>query len=81
MERNMKAAVLRGKETIQIEDRPVPEIQAREVLVEVKACGICGTDIHAVFSGDFYRAGNPATRRDTFRRGRRLSREEPPANP
>ena len=53
----MKAAVLSGKETIQIEDRPVPEIQAGEVLVEVKACGICGTDIHAVFSGDFYPMG------------------------
>jgi len=53
----MKAAVLSGKETIQIEDRPVPEIQAGEVLVEVKACGICGTDIHAVFSGDFYPLG------------------------
>jgi len=53
----MKAAVLAGKQTIRIEDRPVPEVQAGEVLMQVKACGICGTDIHAVFSGDFYPIG------------------------
>jgi (R,R)-butanediol dehydrogenase/meso-butanediol dehydrogenase/diacetyl reductase len=53
----MKAAVLAGKQTIRIEDHPVPEIRTEEVLVEVKACGICGTDIHALLSGDFYPVG------------------------
>lgn len=53
----MKAAVLTGKETIVIEERPKPEIGSGEVLVKVVACGICGTDIHAYRSGDFYPAG------------------------
>ena len=54
---NMKAAVLIGKQTIRIEDHPMPEIRTEEVLVQVKACGICGTDIHALLSGDFYPVG------------------------
>lgn len=53
----MKAAVLAGKQMIRIEDHPVPEIGPGEVLVEVKACGICGTDVHALLSGDFYPVG------------------------
>jgi 2-desacetyl-2-hydroxyethyl bacteriochlorophyllide A dehydrogenase len=45
----MKAAVLLevGKPLV-IEDVPVPEISADEVLVETKYCGICGTDLHIV---------------------------------
>jgi alcohol dehydrogenase, propanol-preferring len=30
---------------LRIEDIPVPELQPDEVLVEVKACGLCGTDL------------------------------------
>jgi len=29
-----------------LEDIPVPELQAGDVLVKVKACGICGSDVH-----------------------------------
>jgi propanol-preferring alcohol dehydrogenase len=45
----MKAAVLRevGKPLV-VEDVPIPEIAADEVLVETKCCGICGTDLHIV---------------------------------
>jgi propanol-preferring alcohol dehydrogenase len=49
----MKAAVVRsfGKPLV-IEDVPVPEPGPGEVLVKVKACGVCHTDLHAA-SGDW----------------------------
>jgi len=31
---------------LKLEEVPVPEIRAEEVLIRVKACGICGSDIH-----------------------------------
>ena len=46
----MKAAVFYGKGDIRMEERPVREPGGDEVLIRVKACGICGTDIH-IFSG------------------------------
>lgn len=46
----MKAAVYYGNKTIRTEDIPVPEIKNDEILVQVKACGICGTDVH-IFEG------------------------------
>ena len=48
----MKAAVLENKEMIVVKDVPVPEIRNDEVLVQVKACGVCGTDILA-YKGDY----------------------------
>ncbi|MBR0821772.1 alcohol dehydrogenase AdhP [Bradyrhizobium liaoningense] len=49
----MKAAVVRqfGKPLV-IEDVPVPQPGSGEVLVKVKACGVCHTDLHAA-SGDW----------------------------
>jgi alcohol dehydrogenase, propanol-preferring len=38
-------------EPLRIEDVPVPEIQEDEVLVQVEAVGLCGSDIHIVFEG------------------------------
>lgn len=43
----MNALRLKGPRYLALEDIPVPEISDDEVLVEVKYCGICGTDIHA----------------------------------
>ncbi|GAB4347036.1 MAG: scyllo-inosose 3-dehydrogenase [Candidatus Abyssubacteria bacterium] len=31
---------------VTVEERPTPQIEDDEVLVEVKACGICGSDVH-----------------------------------
>lgn len=45
----MKAAVLEGKNNIQIEDIEIPEIKSKEVLVKVMATGICGSDLPRVF--------------------------------
>ena len=44
----MKALVktTKGKGFIEIREVPVPSIGDSEVLIEVKACGICGTDLH-----------------------------------
>ncbi|WP_298878390.1 alcohol dehydrogenase AdhP [uncultured Bradyrhizobium sp.] len=49
----MKAAVVKqfGKPLV-IEDVPVPQPGPGEVLVKVKACGVCHTDLHAS-SGDW----------------------------
>ena len=41
----MKAAVCKDRETIVIEDVPRPEPKPDEVLVEVKATGLCGSDV------------------------------------
>lgn len=41
-----QAAVLYAPHDIRLEDRPVPTPGRREVLVEVKAVGVCGSDVH-----------------------------------
>jgi alcohol dehydrogenase, propanol-preferring len=53
MQTTMKAAVVRafGKPLV-IEDVPVPVPGPGEILVKVKACGVCHTDLHAA-SGDW----------------------------
>ncbi|MFG6115919.1 alcohol dehydrogenase AdhP [Halobacillus sp. MO56] len=44
----MKAAVVRRfKEDLQIEDVSIPHVSPGEVLVQIKACGVCHTDLHA----------------------------------
>lgn len=47
----MKSAVFYGKHDIRVEDIKSPEILDDDVLVEVKACGVCGTDVH-IYEGD-----------------------------
>ena len=42
----MKAVVLRGIDDLRLEDLPDPEPAANEVLIRVKASGVCGTDVH-----------------------------------
>ena len=44
----MKALVLREYNRLVYEDVPDPEPQPDEVLVEVRACGICGSDVHGL---------------------------------
>lgn len=44
----MKAAVLHAKENLRYEDYPTPEPSDDQVLVKVKAAGICGSDIPRV---------------------------------
>lgn len=42
----MKAAVLYGKKDIRIEEVDNPVMGPKEVLIQIKAVGICGSDIH-----------------------------------
>lgn len=42
----MRAAVYYGFNDFRVEELPMPVIGVYEVLVKVKACGICGTDVH-----------------------------------
>ena len=42
----MKAAVYYGPRDIRIEDVPRPVPGPNELLVEVRASGICGSDLH-----------------------------------
>lgn len=45
---NMKALVLDQYNELNYRDFPKPEIAANEVLIQVKACGICGSDVHGM---------------------------------
>ncbi|WP_270645080.1 zinc-dependent alcohol dehydrogenase family protein [Merdimonas faecis] len=47
----MKAAVYHGPGGLRVEEVPVRELKDNEVKIQVKYCGICGTDIH-IFHGD-----------------------------
>ncbi|UCH63962.1 MAG: galactitol-1-phosphate 5-dehydrogenase [Fidelibacterota bacterium] len=44
----MKALVLSEYNRFDYQDRPEPEVGPDEVLVRVKACGICGSDVHGM---------------------------------
>ena len=47
----MKAARYLGPGSLAIEDVPVPTIADGEVLVRVRACGVCGTDVKTYVRG------------------------------
>ncbi len=42
----MKALLLTEYKKLELTDMPVPEIGPEEVLIRVRACGICGSDVH-----------------------------------
>jgi L-iditol 2-dehydrogenase len=44
----MKALVLKEYNTLVYRDMPEPEVGENDVLIEVKACGICGSDVHGM---------------------------------
>jgi L-iditol 2-dehydrogenase len=41
-----RAAIMYGTHDIRLEDVPVPEPGPKEVLVEIEAVGVCGSDVH-----------------------------------
>jgi (R,R)-butanediol dehydrogenase/meso-butanediol dehydrogenase/diacetyl reductase len=47
----MSAAVLKGPGRLDVEEVPIPDLDAGQVLVEVEHCGVCGTDLHLVLEG------------------------------
>jgi 2-desacetyl-2-hydroxyethyl bacteriochlorophyllide A dehydrogenase len=48
----MKAGILYKAKDIRLGDAPMPQIGPQEVLIESKAAGICGTDLH-IYLGEF----------------------------
>jgi len=44
----MKALVLEAYKEFALRDVPIPEPGSGDVLIEVKACGICGSDVHGM---------------------------------
>jgi L-idonate 5-dehydrogenase len=47
----MRACVIHGIEDLRVEQREMPTIGTHEVLVRVRAGGICGSDLHYYFEG------------------------------
>lgn len=45
-EKTMKAAVLKGPETIEVKQVPVPKVEEGLIEIKVSACGVCGSDVH-----------------------------------
>ncbi|MGH3564322.1 MAG: zinc-binding dehydrogenase [Mycobacterium sp.] len=58
----MRAAVLRGGHMVYRDDTPEPVPGPGQVLVAVKACGICGSDLHFAAHGDQVLASTKAMR-------------------
>jgi len=53
----MKAAVFHGPRDIRFAQVPRPELDEGEVLLRVRACGICGSDLHTYRHGMFLGLG------------------------
>ena len=47
----MRAAVYHGKQDLRVEKVQDKQISENEVLIQVKYCGVCGTDIH-IYNGE-----------------------------
>jgi 2-desacetyl-2-hydroxyethyl bacteriochlorophyllide A dehydrogenase len=48
----VKAAYFEARHEVGVRDAPEPEPGPKDVLIRVRACGICGTDQH-IYDGDF----------------------------
>jgi 2-desacetyl-2-hydroxyethyl bacteriochlorophyllide A dehydrogenase len=48
----VRAAVLYGAGDVRVEQRPVPRPGAGELLIRIRACGVCGTDA-ALYRGEY----------------------------
>ena len=57
--RQMKAAVFYGARDIRVEEVEKPRIEVNEILIKVKACGVCGSDLHTYKLGIFPENGVP----------------------
>jgi (R,R)-butanediol dehydrogenase/meso-butanediol dehydrogenase/diacetyl reductase len=53
----MHAALVTGRQKLELVEMPEPSAEAGKAVVEIAYCGICGTDVHAWLSGEPY---NPA---------------------
>lgn len=58
MGKTMRAAIIRKWGEITVEDMPMPQPGADEVLVRLTYCGVCGSDIH-IYNGEHPTAKPP----------------------
>lgn len=65
----MKTALFYGGRDIRVEERPIPEPGAGEVLVRVRAAGVCGSDLHN------YRGHRPTSSAAPWQQGHELAGE------
>ncbi len=54
----MRSAVFYGKHDLRIEEHEMPAVGPKDVLIRVKACGVCGTDVH-IYEGTRARRRSP----------------------
>ncbi|MBU8919769.1 alcohol dehydrogenase catalytic domain-containing protein [Bacillus sp. FJAT-29953] len=57
MNSTMKAAVYYGPRDLRIENVSLPEIGPNDILLKVKYCGICGSDVHSYGTGLYINKG------------------------
>ncbi len=57
MSERMRAAVYHGPRKLSIESVPVPEVGHSDVLIKVRDCGICGSDLHSYKAGMYVSPG------------------------
>ena len=55
----MKAAVFYGPGDVRCEDIEKPKLDNGDVLLRIRACGICGSDLHTYRHGMFEDLGAP----------------------
>jgi len=55
----MKAAIFKGPGQVDFQEVAKPELAEGEILVRVRACGICGSDLHTYRHGMFLQLGLP----------------------
>ena len=53
----MRVGVFRGVRRIEVEEAPEPVAGERDVVIDVKACGICGSDLHTYLEGALVEEG------------------------
>jgi threonine dehydrogenase-like Zn-dependent dehydrogenase len=53
----MQVAVYYRPRDFRVEDVPMPELAENELLIRIKACGICGSDLHMYRLGMFEALG------------------------
>ncbi len=54
----MREAILEGKRRFVVRDAPEPVLDEGEVLIKVRYCGICGSDLHTYIEGVNIRHGH-----------------------
>ncbi len=54
MEGTMKCAIYKGIKDVAMEERPIPQIGEKDVLVKILRAGICGSDVGAYLHGGQY---------------------------